>query len=414
MPAAERSPPHLAGRAGAARLPELRALAEAARERDGARVDPEGWRAARRFHPLVRVPLLRWLHEDGTRRLLQLAHARPGALVLAAGLEARGGAFAEAGYELRQDVRRGRPLDLAIDLAASRMVEAMVALAGEGTCEEASSLSAIEHSLGPGAAEAWLRRARLLVRRAGPRVSPLDLCALPPPALVPEDIPPGAANARWYAAMREVCHAWLGHEVPPDAWSFVSRHAVALAGHATRLAAGAPPTTARAVGAALARKALVRGIATGRWPCRSTGVRRWLEALEREADADARLTPYDGPAPRFRGVTLRPLATVGDLVAEGRRMRNCLGRWHGRLAGQRRWVFAGLVRGAPVAVEVWEIGARYVVPAARGLANRPLTGDQHASVVRWLRALNRHGPPGPAGRTPRDLIGSGLGPARQL
>lgn len=396
MPAAERSPSHPADPPRAARPPEPRALAAAARARDGAHLDPDAWRIACRFHRLARGLVLRWLREDGTGRLAQLARACPGALVLAAGLEARGGAFAEAGRELRGDVQRGLPLDLAVDVASGRMVGALVARAGSGAGEEIPSMGAIESSVGAGAVEPWLLRVRWLVRRAGPRVSPLDLCALPPPVVTLEDVPASAANARWYAAMRVVCDEWLGHEVPRAAWSFASRHGVALAGHVALAAEGLGG--ARAAGAALARRALLRGLATGRWPCRSADARRWLEALEREPEGGARLPLYDGPVPRVRGVVLRPLGTAGELVSEGRRMRNCLGQWYGRLVGRRRWVFTGLILGEPVDVEVWLVGARYVVPMARGPVNGGLTDAQRAALVRWLRALNRRGPPAAASR----------------
>lgn len=399
MPASSEPRPRTLARVPARQIAALRGHAAEAYARDGAHLDPAAWRAARRFHPLARGPVLRWLREDATGRIAQLAHACPGALVLAAGLEARGGAFSEVARELRGDARRGLPLDLALDAASGRMAEAMVARAGAGTCGDVPSAGAIANSVGGGSVERWLLRLRWLVRRAGPRVSPLDLCALPPPVLVPEDIPSGAASARWYAALRVVCDEWLEHEVPAAAWSFASRHGVTLA-REVALAAGGPGS-ARAAGAALARRALLRGLATGRWPCRGAGARRWREALEREPEGGAHLPAYDGPAPRVRGVALRPLGTAGELVSEGRQMRNCLGQWHGRLAGRRRWVFSGRILGVPVDVEVWQVGARYVVPMALGPGNGSLTDAQRAALVRWLRALNRRGPPPSGLRTVR-------------
>jgi len=404
------------------------------------RADPAALGIARRFHPLARFHVYRLLAADRTTRVRQVALACPGLLLLTAGLEARG---VDVGYLLERVVAGKRLTRLLDGAAAEVLLDELTRGEAERAAAREAPHVAAHASLGGSSPEGWVRRLRLLARRAGPRTSPLDLCGLPPPVLTPEDVPvEPRENARWFAVTRVACRSWLVDGVPPAAWGFVSRNARGIAGLVAETTDAAEDEVLRFAGCELARRTVERGLADGTWPARSADplavlraqehwgrrrgallrpVSRLGRLLERvrtsrlgEVTSIVSLDPdgsdvgivfpaYDGPHVEVRGVTLRPLTTAVELSAEGRRMDNCVATWCEKLVEGDRWIFGGRILGKLVTVELRRIGARYVVVQVARRHNAPITEPQRERLRAWLRALDGGGP-----RAPRPPPDSGL------
>ncbi len=413
-----------------------------------ARCDPEAFAIARRFHPLARFFVYRQLLDDASGRIRQLASACPGALILAAGLESRGGIAGEAARDLVREVVAGRKLALVLSDAAQGLLVDRAALeermVGRGyapgpalTLFDASS---DEFGL-------WLDRMRLFVRRAGPRVSSLDLCGMPPPRFAPEDIPRDPRlNGEWYGVVRLAADC-VEQEIPARAWSFLSRNAAAL--YAVAVARTDPDDgDTRDNGIALVRHALAYSDATGRWPGRSTSAKAWLsrveawwneralpaepadptgpadrlgwlleklrgldlgdveaiqplkDDLEWDETAGPRFPAFDMPTTEIPGVDLRPILTALELAAEGRRMGNCVATRCGDLARGGRWIFSGYVQQEPATIGLSGSAGHYTLLEARGFKNGELSASARSALLRWVQALNREGAGG-QGRAPR-------------
>lgn len=415
------------------------------------RCDPGALGIARRFHPLARFFVYRQLLEDASGRVRQLTRTCPGALVFAAGLGAHGGLAGETARDLFREVVAGGKLSRALGKAVQGFL-----------LNEAALEQKIRRGSAPGPAStlldgcsdevtSWVDRMRLLVRRAGPRVSPLDLCAMPPPRFAPEDIPRDArTNTQWYAAVRVAVLA-AEHEIAPGAWSFLSRNAVALFDMAAARAAVPLARDTRAEGFTLARDALAYSEATSKWPQRSTSAEAWLSCLQSWLDQQDRLAgpaerlgrlleklrgldlgevesilslkddlgwdetagpvfpTFDKPPDvRIPGVDLRPIRTALELAAEGHRMGNCVAAYcgglvrggqvrdglvggrpvRGRLVRGGRWIFTGSVEQEPATVEVVRVAERYALEDARGFEDRELSASAWSALRRWGRALN--------------------------
>lgn len=412
-------------------LEQLRFLLATAVRAAVVRCQPAAFAVARRFHPLVRLFVYRAVAGDVTGRIAELARACPGVLVFAAGLESCRGIARDASRGLLQDVVSGRPLARLLSDAVQQFLIYEAGQDEQRRARGARAAPTLDVMDGPREAlERWVDRLRLLVRRAGPRVSPLDLCVPPPQLFAAEDIPVEVrANARWYAAMRFAGHV-IEADLPAGSWSFLSRNAVLL--HDAALSLAEEPWFARIAGEGLllGRTLFAYGRATGRWPTRHTNGRAllasaqswWLlqesltgpaqrlgELLERlrkldlgEVEAilplseDATWDPVAGvifPAfevriPEVAGVELRPITTALELAAEGRRMRNCVAGFCGELAQGGRWILSGRVLGEPVTVEISRIDGRHALADARGYMNRKLSKAEWLLLRRWVGALD--------------------------
>ena len=365
---------------------------------------------------------------DATGRVAELARVCPGALVFAAGLESCRGIARAASCALVHEVISGRPLARVLGDAVQQFLIHEAVLEEERRAQVAPNLAVLD---GPQEAlTRWVERMRLLVRRAGPRVSPLDLCAPPPQLFAPEDIPVEVrANARWYAAMRFAGHV-IEADLPVGSWSFLSRNALLL--HDVALARAEEPWFARVAGEGLMLGRSLFGYArtTGQWPVRHANARAlltsadswWLlqesrtglaqrlgEVLEQlrkldlgEVEAivplneDPILDPVAGvvfpvfepPTPDVAGVELRPITTALELAAEGRRMCNCVASLCGELARSGHWIFSGRILSEPVTVQISRIGGRYALEEARGYMNRKLSRTEWTLLRRWVGSLD--------------------------
>jgi hypothetical protein len=417
--------------AALAQLEQVRQLLATAARAVVERCQPAALAVARRFHPLTRLYVYRLVAGDVTGRVAQLARSCPGALVFAAGLETRGGIAAEAARALIQDVVAGQPLAHVLRGAVEQFLlhEAVLAEEGRRGVMRAGTLSLLDGDTE--ALERWIDRMRLFVRRAGPRVSPLDLCAAPPALFAPEDIPVEVrANARWYEAMR-VAEVKIEADVPAGFWSFLSRNALLLHGKAlARVEEPLLAWEARGAGLVLARRLLAYAEATRRWPTRHTSAvellastdawwhlrdrrtgpaQRLGEVLERlrrlelgEVEAIVSLGEdpgsdpvagivfpvFEAPVVEVAGVELQPIRTALELAAEGHRMGNCVAGLCGQLARGGHWILSGRILTEPVTVQVSRIQGCYVLEEARGSLNRKLARTEWRLLHRWLRALD--------------------------
>jgi hypothetical protein len=396
-----------------------------------ARCQPAAFAVARRFHPLARLFVYKNVVADVSGRVAQLARSCPGALVFAAGLESCGGLAGEASHSLIDEAVAGRPLARVLSPAVEQFLihEAVLEEQRPGGARTGRALALIDGSAED--LQRWLDRMRLFVRRAGPRVSPLDLCAPPPSQFAPEDIPGDVrANGRWYAAMR-VVGLVIEPDAPPGLWSFASRNALLLYDEA-RAQADEPWLAwgSRSAGLTLARRLLAHARAIGRWPTRYTNAKELVasmhswrllqDSLTRPAQRLGELLEhlrkldlgeveaihvlgedhasaqgagivfpvFEAPVVEVAGVELAPIRTALELAAEGRRMDNCVAGLCGELARGGRWIFSGRIQGEPVTVEIAKLGGRYALGQARGYMNCGLSAGAWTLLGRWLRALD--------------------------
>jgi hypothetical protein len=254
-----------------------------------------------------------------------------------------------------------------------------------------------------------LRRAwRILLRRAGPRVPPDVLRRAPPLGLVPDDIPTAPrANARWFRVMLGLellqdRYRWDGHPALLALSRLVSGQVDALVTAPPRrlhprtklmllcdhlVARPLAPARSRGVAALLA-EAIAWHEALHRPPLE--GIEDWTGATYQPAED---LPPYRPlPLPEVLpeagpDLVVRPLETVGALIAEGRRMHHCVAtRASDALAG-RCHLFSAEVEGQPLTVEVTVRGRDLRVGDVSGPCNRPPTREEWAVLEPWLKAL---------------------------
>lgn len=368
-----------------------RVLAEV-RRRVQASCNPPAFAVARRFHPLARFYVYGQLVGDPSGRIEQLAHICPGALLFAAGLQSCGGIVGEAAHELIREIIAGRQLARVLRGAVQTLLIHEATML-EDRCVPVAPGSALAVFDGsPKVLDAWTDRMRLFVRRAGPRVSPLDLCAMPPPLFAPEDIPKSALpNARWYAAMRVAALSASDREWPDGTWAFLSRNALSMYGLALAPANGTGRAwPLRAAGLKLLRDGMRYADAIGRWPKRSTSSEAWLTSMQSWVHLrDELVFPgLDVAAIQMPGVELSAVRTALELAAEGRRMDNCVADRCDELLGGDRWIFAGSILGRPVTVEVAKLAGRYELQEAFGFQNSERSSIQWSALCLWVDELN--------------------------
>ncbi len=303
--------------------------------------------------------------EQGLVRLLQLERVAPGvsALAFAMGeLRALGG-WSEGVIQL---VLAGEPLGSLLDMTLDHLWHSD--LTGGHAPKETPLALSWRGAAGWSRADRERARSlhRVLVRRAGPRVSPGLLLRPPPPGLHPGDIPSAPRdNAAWYRAAMGA--ASLRRGPAGSDWrtaaraitSFTSTHGVWLARH------GRPPVS-------LLVSLLVEWAhATGRRPGRTSPPAELLARVEYAglgagdvgrlggARIAGALTPFPEIAELARawdlagrGVSLRVLRTPAALVAEADRMHHCVSaRIPAAEAGEVLLVH-GEVRGTPYTLQI--------------------------------------------------------------
>ena len=104
------------------------------------------------------------------------------------------------------------------------------------------------------------------------------------------------------------------------------------------------------------------------------------------------LDAWQGP-----GGTIRPLATVGELVEESRAMGHCVVSMAAMgLEGEAVFLH-GEIEGRPVTIEVAPHGSGFRLVDVRGLRDRLLDAGEQEVIEHWLRDLNS----GTGGKGPR-------------
>lgn len=247
-----------------------------------ARCDRRARELALSFAESVRFWVFQQFVADPSGRIAQMARVCPGLLVVAAAMQPTWRSGRESCRALLEGIQSGVALPRLLDAAAESSLAPHVveSWATTGGARRFACATPSER------AKALAAR-RILIRRAGPRVSEADLMQMPPAAFAPEDIPrEPIANARWYRTMR--CANYVIEEVPDVATreglsAFVSANGWLVAARARR---GAPPPTdpADVHGGGLRRmlQSLIRfGRQTGRVPSRRSNALRMLDACER-------------------------------------------------------------------------------------------------------------------------------------
>lgn len=354
--------------------------------------DPNLLRVVRRFPPCMRVWLYRTLEGDSSRRLAQLATSCPGALIFAFALQEHDPTRV-VGSQLLDSAIQG----LRLNRLLTEAVANWAAAATDWDFEEEPQL-----------ARPWLRileagglerrrletDQRLLIRRAGPRVSPTYVLLPPPLAFAAEDIPvPVFANARWFRTLKTRIdlvspHPDQAETLLRELAQFASRHSRVL--HPPRRKAGMRRRMGQLIDYVLA---------SGRHTSRKTCPQRLLaECKEWHRTVFENLDLCDlsragpvTPETEFPDsvsdswssdrVVVARIRTVGDLIREGRSMRSCVGT-RARTALQGRCAFYSVeVDGKPITVELTRLpnGRSYVSEMA-GFANREVQAEELAAM----------------------------------
>jgi hypothetical protein len=389
------------------------------------RCDPRALTLARRLHPEGRFFAYARIVRDRSGRVGQLVSTCPGLLLFcAAEAHLERGAVVDA---VLARVTRGEALPRVIRAA----VEAVTDLRSAWDYE-------LENAVAATGRERYLRRAALLVRRAGPAVNPGWVTAAAPMAFAPEDIPrhPGR-NAQWYGVMaaswREL--AACAPDVAASVATFTSRHASAVAGAARRLRAARADDVWD--GSSSGAERIVSTLAiyageTGHRPRRCSNAvryvataRRWLlrerhggapvfrvgQLIERLraldlgpvvgvrflddgvdlSDADARLPFPEWPWGKLavEGVSVRHLSSAAELAEEGREMSHCAAMALADAIAGELILFSVRLPGSrlTLALEPRPDGT-YLLHDLRGVSDREPLAREREAVEGWLGKLN--------------------------
>ena len=351
---------------------------------------PHGVQAALAFKdPATWWEIYRVTAGDATGRLGQMAQACPGLVLFLLALPD------EVARPLINGVISGRRLNHLLDEAAEAWMRWYVEV---GPAERCRRLPPEDDR------RRMVANQRVRLRRAGPLVSRDLLLVPPPPALVPEDIPRDPERNRdWFMVTSVWGLPWTDwwrwgdmSSVDRDGLSrFLSRQWEDLCQHAELSPADAPMEVLRFV---LHLADYVRVM--GRELDRDVGARRIVRELN---DWDLAMCSHHTLPPNVElqtrgltawqggGGTIRPLATVGELVEESRAMEHCVAGM-AKIGMEGRAVFLhGEIAARPVTIEVAPHGAGFRLVDARGRRDRLLTADEHAVILRWLREVNAGG-----------------------
>ena len=348
---------------------------------------PRGVRAARAFvETATWWDIYKVATDDATGRLGQLAGACPGLLLFLLALPGK------VARPVTDGVIAGRRLNRLLGEAAEAWMRWYV---------DAGPAARCRHWPPEDDRRRMVTDQRVRVRRAGPLVPREVLLTPPPPVLVPEDIPrdPGQ-NRDWYVVTSVWGLPWTDWwrwgnmlSYQRDGLSrFLSRQWKGLCEHGQLSPADRPLEVMQYVGHVAD---YVRH--TDRELDRGVGARRLVRELQ---DWEASRYQNNMYPPRTElqthgmadwreaGDTIRPLATVGELLEESRAMKHCVASM-ARLGVQGQAVFLhGEIQGRPVTIEVAQFGAGFRQVDVRGRRNRLLTDEEQEVIRRWLREVN--------------------------
>lgn len=131
-------------------------------------------------------------------------------------------------------------------------------------------------------------------------------------------------------------------------------------------------------------------------PCRRSSprnVRRaidaWHERLALTIEHDPSTPLATGPLPRHEVARIEatPIATVGELVAEGIAMHHCVASLVEHALEGSLFLYRATIGEARVTIAVGGARGRWYLQEASGFENRPLEADERAVVERWVEAL---------------------------
>jgi len=349
---------------------------------------PHGLRAARAFT----APEPWWFvygvaADDDSGRVSQLAEVCPGLLLMALGL------FREHSVKVSQQIIKGV-------VAGLRLPRLLDMAARAWLHQHLVQLVQIELPGPPSDENGQLVTSqRIRIRRASARVPVELLFQPPPPAMIPGDIPSSPEQNRcWYTYTSHPALPW-SDDLHPRMLS--ERQKAGLSRFLSRwwpsLLASCPPrerddpagqlghivdyleATGRVIDRKTSPARLVEDMA--RWVVDLGSSRRQPPNLPLQTQG---LTAWQGPA-----CTIRPLATVAELVDESRTMRHCVASMaaHG-VAGHAVYLH-GEVHGEPVTIEVRRDPAGgFRITEAKGRDNRSLAAKEWEALACWLDELN--------------------------
>ena len=374
-----------------------------------ARCDEHALSLALQFLPELRFRIYARLVGDRSGRLAQLVSSCPGAWIFGlALLEQRDVSLSvRAGEQLFADVIAGRSLDTALDAAIERQFTC--ASESRARYENASSDYVSDydrqviavHAFDPTELPQLRARQRLLIRRAGTRVSTVLLFQRPPMVVIPEDIPRTAdENATWFRVM-------AGNEMVVTRWllrddtqarrrsiaEFLSRHAQHFAGdehdRLDRLYAYAEYT--------------------GCWPTRNSNPERVFEEcaewhlqlhvreladsfdISESSVAGIRLPvpPIDPIHCGFSSIDLRPIDMAVELIREGQEMHHCVATRVNEAIDGTVFIFAGTVNRERVTIELIQKRGKWCLGDARRAHNHRPSETTIAMIEAWAAAAAR-------------------------
>jgi hypothetical protein len=351
---------------------------------------PEARKLALRFRPASRLGIYGIVQRDETGRMGQLASVSPGAALFAVGLQ-MGVTTRWIAQRMARQVVEGKKLDRVLGEA----VEAWLS----GEREPVRQLRLFPGIFGeqvvPVAFQEQSARLRLLIRRAGPWVHPSWLVRIPPPLVVPEDIPAAPHfNACWYKAMSEL-EQYAPEERADGFAAFVSKNLTALRQRATEgrpfdFLLGELRDYLNATRRKVTRASGAEGI------LRDCG--RWHEQMRRVEDIDLEDEPavnaagdVEFPAPPVEGVegeggSIKAIRSLKELVREGNEMRHCGATRARQVLMGRCYIYSATAHGGRLTVELvrvapglWRLGE------VRALANAAALPTQWLFLTEWAR-----------------------------
>ncbi len=353
---------------------------------------PEARKIALRFRPASRLGVYGLVQRDETGRMAQLASICPGAVLFAVGLQCGPQATRWIGQRMARQVVEGRKLDRVLGEA----VEAWLS----GDREPLRQLRLFPGLFGeadvPLAFREQAARLRLLIRRAGPLVHPAWLVRIPPPLVVPEDIPAHPHdNACWYRIVSDVeRHApRAGAE---GFAAFISKSVVALRRLATcdrpvDLLLGELRDYLNATRARVGRASTFQRVMDdcSRWHAR-------LRELEELVDLECELGLATGEdiafaRPPIPGLAndagvVRPVGTLHELVREGREMHNCVAWRAPAILEGECFIYSAKVAGERLTVEILrDAGPGLCLGEVRTFANGMPRPEHLAFLNAWIQ-----------------------------
>jgi hypothetical protein len=118
--------------------------------------------------------------------------------------------------------------------------------------------------------------------------------------------------------------------------------------------------------------------------------RRAVACVKQPAIAAGRLGPFPPPPLpplRTRGDRLEPLTTPYSVEREGDAMNHCVGGYVGSVFSGRSYVYAGIVAGERLTVEVVPHGAAWAMQQARGERNQFPSAEAMRRLAEWCAPL---------------------------